>query len=406
MSTPSDKVKNVKAALGNPRTRLVYIGGLVLIAVVMAVAWLVMARKSSKAEQELQSVVSAPPQMQSTGGIPQAATPEYDKLLLQSNAQTAQEALETGTSAVPVPRPGVEESEISIGPQPVAGATTGTGTQPPPETGTNAYSQQHGEQELQAHEQAVQRRMQAMQAQMEKLQGYWATQPHSSVRVAADAPAQQESAVGPATPAAAALAAPGTSSAAPPDIRMGDMLYAVLDTGINTDDPAGSLLIQATIHQPGPFKGARVIGQVETGSQYAKTVGVHFTKMSVPGEVEARTIDAWAVNPDTARPAIASDVNNHYLSRAASIFIGSFLAGYADGLLQGGQTERVIIDGNSTVVQRDAYTDEQLIQIGVGNVGKTAAQQFSQGANRKPTISVDAGVDLGVWFIQDVPPAQ
>jgi intracellular multiplication protein IcmE len=241
---------------------------------------------------------------------------------------------------------------------------------------------------------------------MQKLQGYWTTQPHSSVRLAPE-PAQQ---------AAVAQSSQGTRSAqglqgaaatvTAPDIRTGDLKYAVLDIGINTDDPDAANVVMATIREPGRFNGARLIGQVQVGDQYSKTVGLHFTRMSVPGESQPRQIDAWAVNPSTERPALASDVNNHYLSRGASIFIGSFLEGYSEGLLRGGQNQNVITNGTTVTVQTDAYTNKQLMQIGAGNVGKKMADVFGQGATRPPTIRVNAGADMGVWFIQDSAPGE
>lgn len=400
-----NKISNFKRALDQPRTRLVFFGTFALIAVIVLIAWMVFARKSSQAEKELQSAVSAPPVLQSQGGGPQAATPEYDKLLQQGNEQAAAEALQHGGSAIPVPRTGTVGTDVTIGPQQISQSSS---PQPPAETG--AYSQQPTQEERQAFEQAVQARMAMAGKQMEKLQAYWATQSHSSVRVApAPSEAQQTGSTGAQSIQAGAAGVAGASGApvtTMPDIRMGEMKYAVLKYGINTDDPAAPNMVQATIHEPGQFNGATVIGQVEVGDQYAKAVGIHFTRMSVPGEPRTREIDAWAVNPKTDRPSVASDVNNHYVSRAASLFIGSFLSGYADGLLKGGQNESVVSNGTTTVVQRDAFSDRQLIEIGVGNVGKTASQQFSQGANRKPTIQVDAGIDLGIWFTQDVPSIQ
>lgn len=179
------------------------------------------------------------------------------------------------------------------------------------------------------------------------------------------------------------------------------MVYGTLDTAINTDEPGP---VVATIRQPGPFQGAKLIGQISAGAE-AKAVGVQFSSMTVPGEASARTVEAWAVDPSKDyRAALATDVNNHYVSRGLSVFIGSFLSGYADGLLRGGQQENVITTGETVVVQKDAYTDRQLVEIGVGNVGRTASQQLSQGANRKRTIKVAAGIDIGILFLKDAAP--
>lgn len=397
----ASKIQNVKNALKQPRARLMFFGTFALIGIILAIAWMVFVGKTSQAERELASAVSAPPPLpSSSGGAPHQATPEYDKLVAQDNALMAERALQDGTSAIPTPRTGVQESQIALGPQPIAGNPT---TIPPPETGP--YSQpQQDQQQQQAYEQAVQQRMQAIAQQMEKLQNYWATQPHNSVRVAAAPSAQAAAGEGGVTGVATATPQRTSSLQPTPDIRVGDVKYAQLDFGLNTDDPDAINVVMATIHEPGRFNGARLIGQVEVGDQYSKTVGIHFTRMNVVGEAEDRAIDAWAINPSTERPALASHVNNHYLSRGASLFIGSFLEGYSEGLLRGGQNQSVITNGNTISVQTDAFTNEQLMKIGAGNVGRRMADVFAQGATRPATIRVNAGTDMGVWFVQGSAP--
>ena len=393
----ASKMQNIKSALKKPQTRLMFFGTFALIGIILVAAWAVFVGKSSKAERELASAVSAPPALQSTsGGAPHQATPEYDRLVAQDNVKIVEEAIKTGSSAIPTPRTGVQDSAIELGPQPITGNPTST---PPPETGP--YSQPaQDQQQQQAYEQAVQHRMQAIAQQMEKLQGYWATQPHNSVRVAAEPTGAQAAAQGGVSATVGASAQPTSALQPVPDIRVGDVKYAQLDFGLNTDDPDAINLVMATIHEPGRFNGARLIGQVEVGDQYSKTVGIHFTRMSVVGEAEDRAIDAWAINPTTERPALASHVNNHYLSRGASLFVGSFLEGYSEGLLRGGQNQSVITNGTTISVQTDAFTNEQLMKIGAGNVGRRMADVFAQGASRPKTIRVNAGTDMGVWFIQ------
>lgn len=395
-------IGNVKAQLGNPRTRLVFFGTFALIFVVMVVAWLIFVRKSNSAEQQLASAVAAPPQAQSSAGTPdQQTSAEYDRLVAQNNAKMAEEALNSGGSAIPAPRAGAAASDIQIGPQPIASNPTTSpnpSAAPPPETATS--QQQADQARQQAYEQAVQQRMQAMAKQMGSLQKYWTVQPHVSERLAPQPAQQQTSQAG----ASASSNTVATVKKANADIRAGDVKYAQLDTGVNTDDPDAPGQVMATIHESGKFRGARLFGKLEQGDQYSKTVGFHFTRMSVTGESVERTIDAWAIDPNTSRPAMASEVNNHYLSRGASIFIGSFLEGYSEGLLKGGQNQSVVTNGNSVTVQTDAYTNKQLVEIGVGNVGKRVASGIGQAANRPKTILVDRGLDMGIWFIQESAP--
>ena len=409
----ASKRENIAKELSNPRTRLVMIVSGVIIVVVLAAAWAIMAKRNRATAEALPSEVSAPPKMDATSGMqagqPGVATAEYDALLAAGNKAEAEAAKADGGSAIPTPRAGTAASAFEGEPGPIAQAQAAA-TPTVTTTNTQADAAQADQQRRQAWEQQVQARMQAMRAQMQKIDKYWAIQPHQRFQVQDGAAANPPAQPAPQSAGSAANASDTgdvRSELAQPDIAMGDVLYGTLDFGINTDDPASANFVQATIRQPGPFQGAKVLGALQEGDQYAKTVGIHFTQMKVPGEAGMRAIDAWAVSPNTQRASVASDVNNHYLSRGFSVLVGSFLEGYSQALLAGGRQQNIITTPNgSIVVQQDAYSSKQLAQIGVGNVGKGMSQMFAQAATRQKTVTVDAGADLGVWFLKDVESGQ
>ena len=419
----ASKRENIAKELRNPRTRLIFLGGFVVIAVVLLAAYLLMARRQSAAAQEIASSVATPPAMTATSGMQggrfDAATPEYDQLTAQGNAQAAEAAKVEGGSAIPTPRTGVETTPAgpANAPQNAQASTPGVTTTT---SSSGQTADQVEQQRRQMWEQQVQARVAAMKGQLGKIQGYWSITPHQHFQVAAstasEANAQGDSitsnralpgdqrAAAPATLPSASASSATTSN---PDIPMGHMLYATLDFGINTDDPTSASFVQATIREPGPFQGAKVLGALQEGDQYAKTVGIHFTEMKVPGEAGTRTIDAWAVSPNTQRASLASKVNNHYVSRGFSTVVGSFLEGYSTALMQGGRQQNVVAAPNgSVIVQQDAYSDKQLMQVAVGNVGKSMGQVFAQSATRQRTVTVNPGADLGVWFLKDVTPSR
>mgnify|MGYP002651611338 CR=1 FL=1 len=414
------KRENIAKELKNPRTRLIFIGGFVIIAIVLLAGYALMARRQAAAEEQLSSSVAPPPEMNATSGMQGGklgtATPAYDEVIGQGNAQAVEDARREGGSAIPTPRTGVETTPVGpdvAQPQPQP-ATPGVTTSPTPTQSADQREQQR----RQAWEQQVQARVAAMKGQLGKIQGYWSITPHQRYQVASvEGGRVAQEGASPASSASessnAALsgdrADPSVETQATdrtrPDINMGQMFYATLDFGINTDDPASASFVQATIREPGPFQGAKVLGALQEGDQYAKTVGIHFTQMKVPGEAGTRAIDAWAVSPNTQRAALASRVNNHYLSRGFSTIVGSFLEGYSAALLQGGRQQNVVAAPNgSVIVQQDAYSDKQLMQVAVGNVGKNMSQVFAQSASRQRTVTVNPGADLGVWFLKDVTP--
>lgn len=416
----ASKRENIAKELKNPRTRLIFIGGFVIIAIVLLAGYALMARRQSAAEEQLSSSVAPPPAMNATSGMQGGklgtATPAYDELIGQGNAQAAEEAKKEGGSAIPTPRTGVETTPVGPAdgqpqPQPMTPGVT-TSTTPP------QSADQMEQQRRQAWEQQVQARVAAMKGQLGKIEKYWSITPHQRYQVAsvdggrtgqegASSSTSASSVVNPSAGANGSVSSAGTQLAdsTRPDINMGQMFYATLDFGINTDDPASASFVQATIREPGAFQGAKVLGALQEGDQYAKTVGIHFTQMKVPGETGTRAIDAWAVSPNTQRAALASNVNNHYLSRGFSTIVGSFLEGYSAALMQGGRQQNVVATPNgSVIVQQDAYSDKQLMQVAVGNVGKNMSQVFAQSASRQRTVTVNPGADLGVWFLKDVTP--
>ena len=400
----STKRENIAKQFKNPRTRMIYIAlGTVIVMVIASAYMIVSSRSASRIEV---SAVTTPPQMDVTSGMQGGqlgqATPAYDELMVRGDAQVAEQAKQTGGSAIPTPRTGVAATIPEIDQ-----SATSQHAQPSPVTtgGYSQYDAQAEQQRQQLWEQQVQARVAAMQGQLSKIGNYWTVVPHErfQVQVAEPAPTSAGNAGNEEGTQVSAYA----TRASAPDIAMGEVLYATLDFGINTDDPASTNFIQATIHAPGPFEGARVLGSLQRGDQYSQTVGIHFTQMKVPGESGKRQIDAWAVSPDTQRVSMASDVNNHYMSRGFATLVGSFVEGYSTGLLAGGRQQNVVAGPNGSIlVQQDAFTDKQLLQIAAGNVGQGMSQMFAGAASRQRTVTVNPGADLGVWFLKDVSPNQ
>lgn len=387
----NSKTANLKANLKNPRTRMVYLGGLVICVLVGGVALLLVRGKGGEVET---SKVQNVPVIATNYSKAQQASPEYDALLGQSNANQAQTALKAGESSIPVPRlsasPNVESDALS----PAAAAPQPAAEVQPPVAPPATYSTE----QLQAHEADVQARMKSMQSQLGKITNYWAVQSHTTTMIADDkGRSSAQSDVGGAVVGRDPISIPTAANL--PSLRVGDMLYATLDTAINSDMPGPVL---ATIRQPGPYQGAKLIGQMQQSGQ-AKAIGIQFSAMAIPGEATSRPISAWAVDPNKDyRSALASDVNNHYFIRGLSTFVGSFVSGFADGLIAGGQRQQVIQNDGYAVVQQDAYTTKQLNQIGLGNVGRKWAQEMDKSSDLKPTIKVNAGIDVGILFTQDM----
>lgn len=177
-------------------------------------------------------------------------------------------------------------------------------------------------------------------------------------------------------------------------IKAGTIMFAVLDTGINSDEQSPIL---ATIAQ-GPLKGAKLLGQF---SRVNKKVVLSFNVLSVPSLPNSLTVNAVAIDPDTARTAIASSVDSHYMLRYGTLFASTFLAGLGEAVLQSGATTVDAPFGQSTTQNPTTSITEKGL-IALGNVGNQYARTLGQNFQRPPTVKVNAGAGIGILIMADL----
>ena len=183
-------------------------------------------------------------------------------------------------------------------------------------------------------------------------------------------------------------------------IKGGTILFAVLDTGVNSDYKDSPVL--ATIVD-GQYKGAKLMGKV-TVSQgpvgQLDRVMLTFTKMTTDGWPESKNINAFAIDPDTARSMLASNVNYHYMQRFGAMLAGSFVQGFGQATLSSGGSSTQSAFGTSTSTA--PLNNAKKIAVAFGQMGD-AIQKATQGyADRPPTVIVDSGVGLGILFMDDL----
>lgn len=183
-------------------------------------------------------------------------------------------------------------------------------------------------------------------------------------------------------------------------IKTGDILFAVMDTSVNSDEP-GPIL--ATIVS-GKLKGAKLIGNFTLPSNANKMV-INFNTLSVPGAERTISISAYAVDPNTARTALSSKTNHHYMMRYGSLFASSFLQGFGNAI-QTANTS-VVIGGNGggnniAITSGIGQSTLENAVIGLATVGKAWGQQAQQLMSTPTTVQVYSGTPLGILFTQDV----
>jgi intracellular multiplication protein IcmE len=181
---------------------------------------------------------------------------------------------------------------------------------------------------------------------------------------------------------------------AKPLAKLGTIFNAILETGINSDEPSPVLARIVS----GPLKGTRLIGQIST---VGEKVLIVFNSANIPGSEKSIRMSAYAVDTNTSRTALADDVDHHYFLRYGVLLATSFIGGYAQALQQSGATTTAGISGTTTT--NPVYTNEQLNNIALGSVGQKIAQDTQQQfGNLKPTITVNSGAAIGVLLMEDL----
>lgn len=181
-------------------------------------------------------------------------------------------------------------------------------------------------------------------------------------------------------------------------IKAGTILFAILDTEANSDRP-GPIMATVTM---GKFKGAKLLGTL-TRSSDGERVTLDFNLMNSPQWPDAIRVSAVAINPDTSQTSIASSVDHHYLMRYGALLSSSFLAGYARAVENSGKFTLVTATGSSS--QTSQYNPGDKFMISVGEVGRQLSQAARDKFNQPPTVVVNAGVGIGVLFMQSVTPS-
>ena len=193
-------------------------------------------------------------------------------------------------------------------------------------------------------------------------------------------------------------------------IRAGDMYYATLMYGYNSDD-AQQAPIFATLHDYGsngsysPLNGARLQGVLKLSRESAV---IEFTRV-IADDGRSFPIQAIAVSPDLDRIGVAGRINRHVIERYSSLFLS--------GLIQGaGQAGQLLLDGNNgsgtTIIVGDGATTgdstsnlsdaEKVALASLLPIGTQLSSAAQQGFNRPPTVSAPAGFGMGLVFLENV----
>ncbi|MFI4954813.1 MAG: TrbI/VirB10 family protein, partial [Gammaproteobacteria bacterium] len=185
----------------------------------------------------------------------------------------------------------------------------------------------------------------------------------------------------------------GKGMGMPPLYKAGDIIFGIMETSVDSDEP-GPVLAKVV---SGPLAGAKLIGSFK---RVEAQVFIEFTVLSAPDMDQSLPVKAVAIDPETARTAISTNVDYHRLLRYSTLFASSFLQGVGEAVLAGIQPEFAVTGETITITDVAVSTKDQVL-VGLGEVGTKLGEKLDPLFDMPPTVTVDSGTSIGLLFLQD-----
>ncbi len=175
-------------------------------------------------------------------------------------------------------------------------------------------------------------------------------------------------------------------------VPAGRGIYAHPILAVNSD-ASSPVVLQA---DTGPIAGDRMIG---TFAKQNDRLVIHIS--SVIHDGENLGVDGLVIAPDTMEAGVASDVDQHYLTRFALPAAAAFVAGLGQAIATTSNSVSVLspLGGATTATNLNI---RQQLGIAAGTAAAQAGATLNQAAPKGPTVSLEANVAVGVMFLSNV----
>lgn len=191
----------------------------------------------------------------------------------------------------------------------------------------------------------------------------------------------------------------GSYKEGPVEVRMGTIIPGVMLTAVNTDEP-GPVMAEIV---SGPLKGSRLIGSVvnaptDITSNVSKAT-IQFTKLQRKG-MDGRAVDisVFAVDPETSRTAVATDVDHHIFRNYGLTVAATFVEGLGEAF---GNMGRTVSYTDQATITQVSDKSKNAVWSATGKVGSRLGRQLDKLSNAPTTVKVDAGTTIGLLFMSD-----
>jgi len=176
--------------------------------------------------------------------------------------------------------------------------------------------------------------------------------------------------------------------------KAGDIAFAVVETSVNSDEPGPAMARIVS----GPLKGAKILGTFE---RQQKRLMLTFTVLSVPDLPQSIGMNAIAIDPETARTALATGVDNHYLKKYGTLIASSFLEGMGVAVETSLGTPELTNENGAIVANQLKASGKDQVIVGLGKVGQRIAEEIDQ-SDIQPNVTIDSGTGLGLLMMSDL----
>lgn len=400
----NQKMQNIKSLGQNPKTRIVLILTVTAVVGALIVGKMATSSKASRpADMQAQVSVGSAPKVEAVPGTSTSA--RHTELVQEANRQAVATAKDSGGTVIPrltgqtdgAANPfDLVKKDATAAPVGSIDLETKTANQP-----AQQQPQQPQQPVVPEKSEAVKAQEAAMAAAMSGLLNAWA--PVGQKMEFDHTGAGAKMAMGNTAYSGTGASGPQPGSPLPEapakaDIKAGHILHAVSITAVNSDEP-GPILAEIV---SGPYAGARLLGSFTLPAN-SETLVLQFNSISMKKAPQSFPVNAFAVNPETARTAMASEVNHRYFERYGLLFASAFVKGYGEALSKSGNTQTTAVGtgGAVTTTQYPQLDGSEKAMVALGAVGREFADALKEKSKRPITVKIHAGTPMGILFMAD-----
>ena len=177
-------------------------------------------------------------------------------------------------------------------------------------------------------------------------------------------------------------------------VPAGRGVYAHTVLAVNSDT-GGPIVLQA---DTGPIAGDRLVGTFgRAGTSDLLVVKI----TSIVHNGQTIPADGVVIAPDTMETAVATSVDQHYLSRFLLPAAAAFVQGLGQALATTSNTQTVLSPLGGAAYSTHLNLEQQL-GVGAGVAGARIGSALNQSAPRTSTVNLAANASVGIMFLSSV----